>query len=171
MAQALAVCYKTNGCMISQHVKSFGLPRSRKIIKADAFASALRMRVCARTEDFVLHFMAHRKGGMAVQATSQDWAQIGLVIPKRLAKHAVRRNTLKRLAREYFRLNAGQLSAGLWVVRLHRNVNQLPLSAVQKRNWAEQLVDLFAQGQAFSAQLSVRSVRRVTQVATAAEVK
>ena len=58
--------YSLNGCMnvcmIAQHIKSFGLPRTRKITKADAFASALRMRVCARTDDFVLHFMAHRAG-------------------------------------------------------------------------------------------------------------
>ena len=139
------------------NIKTFGLPRSRKIIKADAFASALRMRVCARTEYFVLHFMAHRPHPSAL---TQAHAQLGLVIPKRLAKHAVRRNTLKRLTRECFRLRAVHLPAGLWVVRLQRNVNTLSLTPAQKKIWAEELMVLFDQGQAFAAQLTTPSPNR-----------
>lgn len=139
------------------NIKTFGLPRSRKIIKADAFASALRMRVCARTEYFVLHFMAHRPHPSAL---TQAHAQLGLVIPKRLAKHAVRRNTLKRLTRECFRLRAVHLPAGLWVVRLQRNVNTLSPTPAQKKIWAEELMVLFDQGQAFAAQLTTPSPNR-----------
>lgn len=145
--------------MTSQHMKSFGLPRSRKITKADAFASALRMRVCARTEDFVLHFMAHR-GTSSAPSLTEQWPQMGLVVPKRLAKHAVRRNIIKRLAREYFRLHADQLGAGLWVVRLQRNINELPLSPLQKKCWSAQLADLFAQGHRFSVQMATRPSQR-----------
>ena len=143
--------------MNTSNIKTFGLPRSRKIIKADAFASALRMRVCARTEYFVLHFMAHRPHPSAL---TQAHAQLGLVIPKRLAKHAVRRNTLKRLTRECFRLRAVHLPAGLWVVRLQRNVNTLSPTPAQKKIWAEELMVLFDQGQAFAAQLTTPSPNR-----------
>ena len=139
------------------NIKTFGLPRSRKIIKADAFASALRMRVCARTEYFVLHFMAHRPH---LSALTQAHAQLGLVMPKRLAKYAVRRNTLKRLTRECFRLRAVHLPAGLWVVRLQRNVNTLSPTPAQKKIWAEELMVLFDQGQAFAAQLTTPSPNR-----------
>ena len=156
--------------MIAQHIKSFGLPRTRKITKADAFASALRMRVCARTDDFVLHFMAHRAGAKKTSSNhspdsdlTQAWPQLGLVVSKRFAKHAVRRNLIKRLAREHFRQNAGQLSAGLWVVRLNRSINGVPLSPNQKRQWAAQLADLFVQGQDFAVQMSRRSTARPTQ--------
>ena len=161
--------YSLNGCMINQHIKSFGLPRTRKITKADAFASALRMRVCARTDDFVLHFMAHRSGTPTTSAyrsnsdLTQPWPQLGLVVPKRFAKHAVRRNLIKRLARECFRQYAGQrgepLNAGLWVVRLNRSISDLPLSSSQKRQWAAQLANLFAQGHDFAIQMSQRSAR------------
>ena len=149
--------------MIAQHIKSFGLPRIRKITKADAFASALRMRICARTDDFVLHFMAHRAGAQKTSSNhpnshlTQAWPQLGLVVSKRFAKHAVRRNLIKRLAREHFRQTAGELNAGLWVVRLNRSINGVPLSPNQKRQWAAQLADLFAQGQDFAMQMSRRS--------------
>ncbi len=110
----------------------------------------------------MLHFMAHR----ASSGLTQACPQLGLVVPKRLAKHAVRRNLIKRLAREHFRQQAGQgigsLSAGLWVLRLHRSINHLPLSPVQKQGWATQLADLFAQGQDFATQMSRGSPARPT---------
>ncbi len=140
--------------MKPSNIKTFGLPRSRKITKADAFASALRMRVCARTEYFVLHFMAHRASSAEV---TQAHAQLGLVMPKRLAKHAVRRNTLKRLTRECFRLRAAHLPAGLWVVRLQRNVNDVALTPSQKKVWAAELAELLDQGLNFAAQLRTRT--------------
>lgn len=158
--------------MIARHIKSFGLPRIRKITKADAFASALRMRICARTDDFVLHFMAHRASAQKFlfnhpnSHVTQAWPQLGLVVSKRFSKHAVRRNLIKRLAREHFRQTADQLNAGLWVVRLSRSINGVPLTPCQKRQWAAQLIDLFTQGQDFAVQMSRRSADRSTQAAT-----
>lgn len=48
----------------------------------------------------------------------QDQARLGLVIPKRLAKQAVLRNLIKRLARESFRHLANALPGVDIVVRL-----------------------------------------------------
>ena len=138
---------------------SFGLPRSRKILKADAYASALRMRSCGQTAHFALHFCAHRPNVAQVKTITEPWPKIGLVVPKKLAKHAIRRNTVKRLTREYFRLNSAGLADGLWVVRLKAKVNQLPLTAGLKREWSSQLVDLFAQGAVFAEQFKSRSIR------------
>lgn len=132
---------------------TFGLPRSRKILKADAYASALRMKTCAQTAHFALHFCAHSNKATSV---TDPWSKLGVVVPKKLAKHAIRRNTVKRLTREYFRLHAVDLADGLWVVRLKTKVNGLPLSASLKREWAAQLVDLFTQGEAFAAQFTAR---------------
>ena len=124
----------------------FGLPRIQKILKADAYASALRMRVCAQTEIFALHFCAHQTH----LALTHAWPQLGLVVPKKLAKHAIRRNTIKRMSREYFRLHKHDLANGLWVVRLKNNINKLPLSMQQKKTWAMQLTQLFVAGQVFA---------------------
>ena len=136
---------------------SFGLPRSRKILKADAYASALRMRTCGQTAHFALHFCAHRSNVVQVRTITEPWPKVGLVVPKKLAKHAIRRNTVKRLTREYFRLHAADLADGLWVVRLKAKVNQLPLTAGLKRDWAAQLTDLFAQGMAFAESFKNRA--------------
>ena len=130
--------------------QGFGLPISRKILKADAYASALRMRVCAQTTDFALHFCATSRRFPA--PITQAWAQLGLVMPKKLAKRAVLRNTLKRLSREHFRLRADNLAQGLWVVRLRSKVSQLPRTDAQKKAWAAQLHELFDAGQDFARQ-------------------
>lgn len=129
----------------------FGLPRSRKILKADAYASALRMRTCAQTAHFALHFCAHRPNLIQTRIITEPWSKIGLVVAKKLAKHAIRRNTVKRLTREYFRLHADEMVHGLWVVRLRAKCNHLPITAGLKREWAAELVDLFAQGREFAA--------------------
>lgn len=147
------VLYGISFGMVGTPSERFELPRSRKIIKADAYASALRMRVCARSQDFALHHLAHRAQTNAKDVT-QNWAQLGLVVPKRLAKHAVRRNLLKRLIRESFRTRAADLPAGLWVVRLNSNVNAFVIMTEQKKLWAAQLVDLWAEGKRFSGRLS-----------------
>ena len=133
--------------------QQFRLPRAHKILKADAYASALRMRICAQTENFVLHFCAHRP---SIKCT-QPLPQLGLVVPKKLAKHAVRRNTIKRVSREYFRLHKNQLANGLWVVRLKTNVNAYPLCAKNKRLWADQIKELFAAGSIFAQQYAQRN--------------
>lgn len=127
---------------------NFGLPRTHKILKADAYASALRMRVCAQTEHFALHFCAHKPDLLL----THEWAQLGLVVPKKLAKHAIRRNTIKRLSREYFRQHKHQIANGLWVVRLKANINKRPLTSAQKGLWAAQIATLFAVGQKFAEQ-------------------
>ncbi|TDR32517.1 ribonuclease P protein component [Hydromonas duriensis] len=141
---------------------NLGLPRTRKILKADAYASALRMKTCAQTECFALHFCAHspQTSGTKTTSVTEPWSKIGIVVPKKLAKHAIRRNTVKRLTREYFRLHAADLSDGLWVVRLKSKVNHLPLSSALKREWAAQLFDLFAQGMVFATQLKTRKGSR-----------
>ncbi len=154
MARAwVRVLYGIDFGMVDTPSERFELPRSRKIIKADAYASALRMRVCARSQDFALHHLAHRAQTDA-DGVSQSWAQLGLVVPKRLAKHAVRRNLLKRLIRESFRVRATSLPAGLWVVRLNSNVNAVVIMTQQKRLGATQLADLWAEGKRFSKRLS-----------------
>ena len=48
------------------------------------------------------------------------WARLGLIVPKRLARRAVLRNTLKRLARESFRQALPSLPAVDLVLRLTR---------------------------------------------------
>lgn len=52
-------------------------------------------------------------------------ARLGVVVPKRLIKAAVRRNLIKRLAREQFRLLLTQLPARDLVLRLAAKPGEL----------------------------------------------
>lgn len=159
--------YNIDFGMVCTPSERFGLPRSRKIIKADAYASALRMRICARSQDFALHHLAHRTQ-KNTDMVSENWAQLGLVVPKRLAKHAVRRNLLKRLIRESFRVRASQLPAGLWVVRLNTNVNNFSIMTQQRKRWAAQLNDLWDTGKGFSDRLRLGKIAAVAHRANTA---
>lgn len=123
-----------------------GFPRSSKILKADAYASVLRMRICAKTPLFYLHFCAYKP----TLLQTNPWPQLGLIVPKKLSKHAVRRNTIKRLSRESFRLRKESLADGLWAVRLRCNINGLILTSEQKLDWSRQLSQLFDSGHIFS---------------------
>ncbi len=70
-------------------------------------------------------------------------ARLGLIVPKRLAKRAVVRNTLKRLSREAFRTIHKQLPSVDLVVRLTANVGRGgKLSAETKIGWRNELDQL-----------------------------
>lgn len=49
-----------------------------------------------------------------------DHARLGLVVSKRVARQAVKRNYMKRVIREYFRLHTNALSGIDMVVRVKR---------------------------------------------------
>lgn len=48
-------------------------------------------------------------------------ARLGLIVAKRLVPAAVRRNLIRRVVREYFRLNPAAFAPGDWIVRLHES--------------------------------------------------
>lgn len=122
--------------------KRFGFPRACRVIKADAFASALRMRICAQSEHFAIQY--------CWDAQSVGVPQLGMMVPKRLARLAVQRNTVKRLIRESFRLRAAALPAGIWLVRLRQPLSPKDLTPMQKRLWGQQLEGLWAQARDFA---------------------
>ena len=70
---------------------------------------------------FELRYLARQSG--------DDRARLGLIVPKRLAKRAVLRNLLKRLAREAFRHSQAKLPPMDFVLRLAKP----PLASGQKK--------------------------------------
>ncbi|MBB5020244.1 ribonuclease P protein component [Chitinivorax tropicus] len=79
--------------------------RDRRLLKTDEFSSVFNFRCSVRGE--FLQVLGKRN--------DLSQARLGIVVSKKLAKQAVRRNTMKRLVRETFRLNDGEL-AGLDVI-------------------------------------------------------
>lgn len=82
-----------------------GLSRRHRFVGRGSFAAALRAPRKIRGPAILLHVGIGRPGE----------SRLGLMLTKRLARHSVERNRLKRLAREIFRRHAVK-TAGLDLV-------------------------------------------------------
>ena len=89
----------------------FGFPKRYRLTKTDEFSSVFGFKRAVRSPHFLLHYRPR------VEGEGRD-ARLGVVVPKRLVKAAVRRNLIKRIGREQFRLLKPQLAAKDMVLRL-----------------------------------------------------
>ena len=80
--------------------------RTSRIVKAEDFSAAFRLRPRKRTAHFTLY----------IRDSGASRARLGLVVAKRFASRAATRNTIKRICREVFR--RAQLPDGDYIVRL-----------------------------------------------------
>lgn len=106
--------------------------REYRLLTPEEFSEVFSARRVCRGGGlfFVLHF---RENGLGRP-------RLGLVIPKKQARHAVLRNAIKRQAREAFRLKRAGLPALDLVLRLAR-----PVSVMEKNCWRVEIEALFAQ--------------------------
>ena len=104
--------------------------RRYRLTKTDEFSSVFGFRRAIRGKLLMLHYQP-RAAGMTD-------ARLGLVVGKKLLKHAVDRNRLKRIVREQFRLRRASLPVMDLVVRLA--VKPAPLDGKQI---ADDIVMLF----------------------------
>ncbi len=114
---------------------SHDFARVRRIVKTDEFSSVFRLRPAQKTVHFVLY----------TRLNELPHARLGVVVAKRFAPRAATRNTIKRVARELFRVTA--LPPIDCVVRLSRAVNGKDGPATTAKLKAElrsELVRLFA---------------------------
>ncbi|MCK9283861.1 MAG: ribonuclease P protein component [Rhodocyclaceae bacterium] len=81
-----------------------------RLRRAEEYTAVFSARQVVRRGAFDLHFTGC--GGVS--------ARLGLVIPKKIARHAVLRNSIKRIAREIFRRRRVELPALDLVLRLAR---------------------------------------------------
>lgn len=89
---------------------SFCFGRQQRLLLPAQFAEAFAARRVLRGDHFALHYRSNGLPG----------ARLGLVIPKKQARTAVLRNTIKRQAREAFRLSRNSLPPADLVLRLAR---------------------------------------------------
>lgn len=106
--------------LASEH---FGFGRDSRLTRPDEFKYCLDSRPFARSALFNMHWRATEE--------KLTTAKLGLIIPKRLIRSAVRRNTIKRVIREAFRLNRLRLPPGQLVFRLKAPV--APCSLTQTK--------------------------------------
>lgn len=88
-----------------------GFPPSYRLHKTDEFSSVFAFRRTIRGDCFVLHYRPSDTG-----------PRLGVVVAKKLARHAVTRNLLKRLSREHFRRVRTSLPSCDLILRLSRPV-------------------------------------------------
>lgn len=96
--------------------KKFGFPRCYRLTKTDEYSSVFGFRRAVKSTHFLLHYRP--RAAEAGAPTQGLTARLGVVVPKRLVKAAVRRNLIKRLGREQFRLLLSQLPQRDLVLRL-----------------------------------------------------
>lgn len=73
-----------------------------------------------------------------VKPSNLNYARLGLIVAKKVERHAVKRNRLKRVLREVFRLHQQELDKMDCVFRLQRSSTQM--DAVRIRQEAEMLI-------------------------------
>jgi ribonuclease P protein component len=87
---------------------SYRYLKRQRLTKADEFSSVFSLRRTLHSHYFQVFI---RPNGLSR-------ARLGLVVAKSVARHAVRRNYMKRVIREYFRVHATEVDRFDIVVRV-----------------------------------------------------
>ncbi|OWY40953.1 ribonuclease P protein component [Xenophilus sp. AP218F] len=103
--------------------------RAHRLLKTDEFSSVFSLRQ-QRSNAF---FQVYARGN------DLGHPRVGLVVGKKVAKRAVRRNYIKRCVREWFRLNQQTLGGVDYVVRAKQ-----PFTRDQQNEAVTALSTLFA---------------------------
>ena len=82
--------------------------KRQRLTKADEFSSVFSLR----------HVIHGRYLQIFIRPNGLGRARLGVVVAKRMARQAVRRNYMKRVIREYFRLHAAEVGGVDMVVRV-----------------------------------------------------
>jgi len=112
---------------------NLGFRNEYRLHEANDFSSVFASRRVLRGDRFDLHYGAGSDSG----------ARLGLIIAKKLARRAVQRNLMKRLAREAFRHARADLPGYDLVLRLARPPGE-SLDAESRRAWRADFEQLLA---------------------------
>lgn len=90
------------------------MPKSHRLHNADEFSAVIRFR-CVATGDFLQIY---------AKPNNIYYPRLGLIVAKKVARRAVDRNRVKRLLREFFRVNQHHdvIISMDWVIRLRRPI-------------------------------------------------
>ncbi len=104
-------------------------PAAARLHRPTEYAAALSGRRVAQGAYFIV--TAHHAVATSTQPLIPSQARLGLVMAKRHAQLASTRNALKRVVREAFRAKRLELPAADYVVRLHRRIENISLTALK----------------------------------------
>ncbi|MDP1522470.1 ribonuclease P protein component [Methylotenera sp.] len=90
--------------------QTYRLVKQAKMIKTDDFSSVFNFRKRISTQYLAIHY----------QPNMHQRARLGLVVGKKTAKLAVNRNYMRRVLREFFRLNQHQICHVDLIIRVQK---------------------------------------------------
>lgn len=107
------------------------MPRSYRLHKATEFAAVINLK-CQVSGDLIQIY---------IRPNEFEYARLGLIVPKKIERTAVKRNKIKRILREAFRKcrHYDQTIKMDWIIRLRRPV---PRSELRKLVTETQLLML-----------------------------
>jgi len=100
----------------------FTFPNKLKLIKTDDFSSVFSFRKRISGHFLAVHYQHNQLG----------WPRLGLIVAKKVARHAVDRNYMRRVLRECFRKNQHQLKSLDIVIRIQRSFSHNDFVAVEQ---------------------------------------
>ncbi|MBC7697864.1 MAG: ribonuclease P protein component [Bacteroidia bacterium] len=88
----------------------FRFTKPAKLIKTDEFSSVFNFRKRISAQHLAIHY----------QPNTKQHARLGLVVGKKTAKSSVSRNYMRRVLREFFRLNQQEICHVDLVIRVQK---------------------------------------------------
>ena len=101
---------------------SFSLPKEAKLIKTDDFSSVFNLRKRIAAPYLVMRY----------KPNELDRPRLGLIVAKKTAKLAVKRNYMRRVIRELFRLNQHDLPAIDLVIQVQKTFEKTQFDVIKQ---------------------------------------
>lgn len=101
---------------------SFRFTKPAKLIKTDEFSSVFNFRKRISAQYLAIHY----------QPNMQQHARLGLVVGKKTAKLSVSRNYMRRVLREFFRLNQQNICNVDLVIRVQNKFDKVDFVQIKQ---------------------------------------
>jgi ribonuclease P protein component len=103
-------------------VQTYRLVKLAKMIKTDDFSSVFNFRKRISTEHLAIHY----------QPNMHNRARLGLVVGKKTAKLAVSRNYMRRVLREFFRLQQHEICHVDLIIRVQKKFSEVDFIQIKQ---------------------------------------
>ena len=103
-------------------VSTLRFTKQAKLIKTDEFSSVFNFRKRISTQYLAIHY----------QPNTQQHARLGLVVGKKTAKLAVSRNYMRRVLREFFRVQQHEISHVDLVIRVQKKFGKVDFIQIKQ---------------------------------------
>jgi ribonuclease P protein component len=103
-------------------VQTYRLIKQAKMIKTDDFSSVFNFRKRFSLQYLAIHY----------QPNTLERPRLGLVVGKKTAKLAVSRNYMRRVLREFFRLNQHQICHVDLIIRVQKKFDKVDFFQIKQ---------------------------------------